>query len=278
LNKIFLYYQLVFLFGGLILSVSVAAQNESENDTIVIKPRGNYTSVNDTVKAVVTEKYNDVPKYKIVLGTNEVVYNDSLFPVYRPVPADTIRVINSDKGFYYKSYFDSLLRTTQKINDTQAIPQQGSSFFKSVFNIIIWVGAISLLSFLVFKLFLSNSALFSKSLKNKNEAIMKVNEDNPENPGALVEQAIRDGNYRIAVRYLYLQTLINLAEKNYIQAGSGKTNYQYVTELQNQAFVNEFSSLTLQYEYVWYGEYSLDNEIFERVHIGFKNFNKKLTN
>jgi len=276
LNVKLLYRQLFFLLTGVVFSLTLFAQSEIENDTIVITPKGNYSVLTDSVKAGIKEKNSEELNNMKIDETNLVLLNDSLISVYRPIPEDTIRAISLDKRFYYKKYFDSLLRATQVINKPVKINPPIQSIFKSIFNITIWIGAISLLAFLVFKLFLSNSSLFAGSRKNNSVQKIAVDEESPENPGALVEQAVRNGNYRFAVRYLYLQTLMNLAMKNYVQAGSEKTNFQYVQELLNQPFVNEFSSLTLQYEYAWYGEYNLDGELFEQIHIRFKNFNKKI--
>ena len=268
------YCRLLILLVAFPFSLTAAAQTVAESDTIVITPKGNYSTITDTVEVAAEENNSAVTVAENIEEADAGTYSDTLLSQYRPIPEDTIRRINEDKGFYYKKYFDSLLRASQNISKKIKVPD--SSFFSSLFKLIIWIGAISLLAYLVYKLFLSNSSMFSRNRKNYDTENIKVDEENPENPGALVEQAVREGNYRFAVRYLYLQTLMNLAEKKYVQTGSDKTNYQYVSELRNQPFVNEFSSLTLQYEYVWYGGYDLDEDIFDQIYLGFKNFNKTI--
>lgn len=271
------YCRLLILLVAFPFSLTAAAQTVAESDTIVITPKGNYSTITDTVEFAAGENDSVVTMAENIEEAGAGTYSDTLLSQYRPIPEDTIRRINEDKGFYYKNYFDSLLRASQNIsNKSKKIKVPDSSFFSSLFKLIIWIGAISLLAYLVYKLFLSNSSMFSRNRKNYDTENIKVDEENPENPGALVEQAVREGNYRFAVRYLYLQTLMNLAEKKYVQTGSDKTNYQYVSELRNQPFVNEFSSLTLQYEYVWYGGYDLDEDIFDQIYLGFKNFNKTI--
>ena len=99
-------------------------------------------------------------------------------------------------------------------------------------------------------------------------------EENENDPDSLLRNAIRAGNYRLAVRYLYLQSLHRLSEKKFIEINANKTNYEYVMEVRRHKFANEFASLTLQYEYVWYGEYPVDENLFEQIQGGFTQFNK----
>ena len=94
------------------------------------------------------------------------------------------------------------------------------------------------------------------------------------NPDPMLRNAIKNGNYRLAIRHLYLQTLLRLSEKRFIQVNSNKTNYEYVREVRNQKFAGDFASLTLKYEYVWYGEYPVDERLFEQIHGSFTQFNK----
>ena len=103
-----------------------------------------------------------------------------------------------------------------------------------------------------------------------------MEEVNPDDLEAMVQKAISDGDYRLAVRYLYLFTLQMLANKKFIETGADKTNYQYVHEIRKQAFANEFASLTLKYEYIWYGEYPVNENLFDQVHTEFTNFNRTI--
>ena len=258
MKKKIIYTVLFIFFSEIFFPLHLAAQEKELPDTITINsPGNNYPPSTDSAAAA------------------DDVANDTLFSRFRPIPFDTIKQINSDKGFYYKNYFDSLLRATGQIKRKEPKPIN-DSFFSLLFKLIIWIGAVGLFAFLVYKLFLSNSSLFARNKKNTPGEKMKPEDENPEDPASLVDLAVREGNYRLAVRYLFLQTLKNLADKKYLQTGTEKTNYQYVNEIRKHSFANEFASLTLQYEYVWYGEYPLTYDMFEQVHAGFKNFNKQI--
>ena len=227
-------------------------------------------------------------------------YPDTLKLDYRSVVYDSIQAINADKGFYYKSYMDSLLRATEmRIQKLLELRRRDSlrrdslikagklkprrtgrnsinneAFFNSAFGIIFLIIAIGLFGYIVFKLFLSNSYFFSRSRKNISVDIAVATEGSSNDPDALLRNAIKTGNYRLAIRYLYLQTLARLSERKLIEINSNKTNYEYVNDVRKHKFANEFASLTLKYEYVWYGEYPVDERLFEQIKGSFTQFNK----
>ena len=203
-------------------------------------------------------------------------YPDTLKREFRVIQSDSVQAVNSDKGFYYKRYMDSLLRATQfKVQKPRrSVNLSGSDFFSSIFGIIFWILAIGLFAYLIYRLFLSNSSFLSRSRKNIASDIAVVEEENASDPDSLLRNAIRNGNYRLAVRYLYLQSLQRLSEKKFIEINTNKTNYEYVMEVRRHKFANEFASLTLQYEYVWYGEYPVDEKLFEQIQGSFTQFNK----
>ncbi|HET6768476.1 MAG TPA: DUF4129 domain-containing protein [Chitinophagaceae bacterium] len=225
-------------------------------------------------------------------------YPDTLKRDYRSIDYDSVQSINNDKGFYYKKYMDSLLRAIearlknmeeQRNRDSIRNSKSGQYgtgklkrdtyfddgiFSGSGLGFVFWILAIALFGYIVFKLFLSNASFFSGNRKNIPADIQVEAEENTNDPDALIRNAIRNGNYRLVVRYLYLQTLIRLSEKKIIRVNSNKTNYEYVKEVRNQKFANEFASLTLKYEYVWYGEYPVDEKLFEQIHGSFTQFNK----
>ncbi|HET9746305.1 MAG TPA: DUF4129 domain-containing protein [Chitinophagaceae bacterium] len=210
---------------------------------------------------------------------DESFYPDTLRPNFRSVVYDSILAIQADKGFYYKSYLDSLLRATaaKQAQAKRPVDLRGTGFFNSIFGIAFWILAIGLFGYLVYRLFLSNSALFARSRKNIPSDKTVERREDTNDPDVLLRNAIRSGNYRLAVRYLYLQVLNKLADRNIIEVNSNKTNYEYVNEMRKHKFANEFASLTLQYEYVWYGEYPVDEKLFAQIQGSFARFTKNLT-
>jgi hypothetical protein len=252
-------YQFLILLAGSLFSFSIYAQVSTDTTAATVDVEAPANDYESTVEEEATTYYPDTLKRE-----------------FRAIESDSVQAVNSDKGFYYKRYMDSLLRATQfKVQKPRRrVDLSGSDFFSSIFGIIFWILAIGLFTYLVYRLFLSNSSFLSRSRKNIASDIAVVEEENAHDPDLLLRNAIRNGNYRLAVRYLYLQLLQRLSEKKLIEINTNKTNYEYVMEVRRHKFANEFAWLTLQYEYVWYGEYPVDERLFEQIQGSFTQFNK----
>jgi len=93
-----------------------------------------------------------------------------------------------------------------------------------------------------------------------------------ENLQQLIKNAIKDKNYRLAVRYYYLSVLKELIDYDLIEWQPDKTNKDYVLAIKNQDFYGEFRNLTFIYDYVWYGNFSPNQKDFADIEKDFKNF------
>ena len=91
-----------------------------------------------------------------------------------------------------------------------------------------------------------------------------------------INNTLQNGNYRLAVRLLYLQTLKHLSDKEIIDWLPNKTNLAYVKEMQGENGHNDFANLTHQFEYIWYGDFYIDKSTFARLQQSFQQFNSTL--
>ena len=93
----------------------------------------------------------------------------------------------------------------------------------------------------------------------------------------LIQAAINDENYKLAIRYYYLLLLKNLSEKELISWQQEKTNEDYIKEIAlSNHLNNDFKKLTYLYDYVWYGEFLIDQEKFLQAEINFKSVISKI--
>jgi hypothetical protein len=90
-----------------------------------------------------------------------------------------------------------------------------------------------------------------------------------------LERAASVGNYRLAVRLLYLKCLKQLNDAGLIRWEANKTNSEYSNELQDHEQRLAFNLLTRQFEYIWYGDFNIDANVFGRVSHLFKDFKVK---
>lgn len=75
---------------------------------------------------------------------------------------------------------------------------------------------------------------------------------------ALAEQAVREGRFREAVRYLYLRTLQLLSARGRIRWALDKTNREYAAELRGSDLEGPFVAVTQLFDRAWYGHLPVD--------------------
>ena len=88
----------------------------------------------------------------------------------------------------------------------------------------------------------------------------------------LIAEATAARAYRRAVRLLYLKTLKTLAADNLIDWQRDKTNHEYIAELRQPALRSSFAELTFLFEYIWYGDFPVDEGVFDRARSRFTQF------
>ncbi|RZK16758.1 MAG: DUF4129 domain-containing protein [Pedobacter sp.] len=91
-----------------------------------------------------------------------------------------------------------------------------------------------------------------------------------------LKRLISENKYRLAVRLLYLQALKKLSDADLIQWQPEKTNYNYLTEMNKPELKEDFSKLTLQFDYIWYGDFPVDADKFEPINQSFNQFNSRI--
>jgi len=120
-------------------------------------------------------------------------------------------------------------------------------------------------------------ALFIKSKKQLNLDYSILDEDiNKINLDEMIEKSIKEQDYRLATRYLFLKTLKILTTNNFIEWKINKTNSDFVVEIKETKFYEDFKKLSLTFEHIWYGNFDLTNENFVLLKSKFETFNKSL--
>lgn len=92
----------------------------------------------------------------------------------------------------------------------------------------------------------------------------------------LLEETIREGNNRLAIRYYYLWLLKRLAENNSIDWHAEKTNSDYLYEIHSAELKTDFNYLSYLYNYIWYGEFEMTEETFQNARNAFEKTLKSL--
>ena len=147
-----------------------------------------------------------------------------------------------------------------------------------VIQILLLVGGVVALIFFIFKAQGINLlGIFRKKTTSAPIPYSEFFEDiNAINFEDEIENAIAKANYRFAVRLLYLKCLKHLSNAGLIDWQIDKTNSAYISELKNQQQQDAFRMLTLQFEYVWYGEFLIDQQAFKNIDSSFRDFNRQV--
>lgn len=100
---------------------------------------------------------------------------------------------------------------------------------------------------------------------NSNEIKMIENEEDISqiNFDELITAAIERKDYKLAVRYLFLKSLKLLSEKELIELRNNKTNHQYLSEIKNNRISNAFQIATSRFEWIWYGDFPVDEKVMQ---------------
>lgn len=208
---------------------------------------------------------------------------------------DSMQRWKRSRDFAYIMYLDSLLRkeknlrtdtvsidmnTGKKRRVTASPAENNSGNFLNSFplQIFFWAVAVFFIGFIIYKLFLANGGFVKRNTKVTEEKIENEKEGLNEYSeyDGLIREAETKSDYNLSTRYLYLQTLKKLADRDLILYSPDKTNYSYVKELSNQNCQQEFASLTLNYEYVWYGKFVISPDHYQQLKEQFNSFNKKV--
>ena len=187
------------------------------------------------------------------------------------------------KEYRWINNLDSLLHDEEKKskNKSQRTEYRSPSLAEGILDSailkwILWIIAGSVVGFIIYQLFLSRGIFGTASAK----AVKESDDEVPENIADkdfnyFLNKAYAAGDLRTATRYLFLMTLQKLDQKELIRFGADKTNSTYMYELP-PAQRNDFATLSLYYEYIWYGKAPVQKETFDMIRERFNHFFNKL--
>ena len=134
--------------------------------------------------------------------------------------------------------------------------------------------------FLLLKFFLKVNMRHIISGKT-NKSTVQLTEDEEliknQDLSELIQQAVEQKNYRLAVRYYYLFALQKLSNHHIIDWQQQKTNEDYIKEIESHIIKQKFSSSTYLYDFVWYGNFEINELEFAKAETQFNELNKLIS-
>lgn len=207
---------------------------------------------------------------------------DSSEVVHREFNTDQLNAYRLDEAFQYEeaaeeesTYFDVVM---DWVEDLLSFRSGGTSpvlqiIIYIVIGILVGVAIYYVLKLAKVKL----PHFFKKATDNEGLDYAVDDEDIHQMPiNSLLQKAIEEKRYRMAVRLFYLRALKDLSDRGMIHWQPDKTNHDYINEIKPGAIQHQFEDLTLLFEYAWYGEFELDAKKFQSAREQFGAFSKQV--
>ncbi|MEZ4811415.1 MAG: DUF4129 domain-containing protein [Allomuricauda sp.] len=132
-----------------------------------------------------------------------------------------------------------------------------------------------LVVYLLIRIFINEkfNAIFSKKAKPILDIDLTERHIETIDLDALMEAALKEKDYRLAVRYQFLKILKSLSQKSIIEWHFDKTNMDYEREIGEVHLQREFRKASYLYENIWYGEQPIDETGYAKTSTRFAMLN-----
>jgi hypothetical protein len=153
----------------------------------------------------------------------------------------------------------------------------GSQIYNFLYNLFLYVLAPLTIIYIIWKLFGADKKFFLYGSSKKNKLHFEELDNIQEiNFDKLIQDAIDKRQFRLAIRLSYLLLLKELSVKGLIAWSPEKTNYEYLREIKSNSIRDQFAQNSLMYEYVWYGDFEIDQDNFNKVSGGLQAFTRQI--
>ena len=195
---------------------------------------------------------------------------DSLRVESRDIAAEKLDAFRSDDDFDYGTYAQPTLTLWQRIKywvSEQIARLFNNTYFGRIYEVILYAICLLIIVLVIIKL---SGVSVRQLFFGRNDRGL-VSEDGLEdnihtmNFDEEIAQALKAQNYRWAVRLQYVFALKKLADQQMIRWQPGKTNHDYQLEMHGTPSETAFNQLSYYYEYAWYGNFPVDEALYQRV-------------
>lgn len=219
----------------------------------------------------------------LLLGVQPVQAADTLSVRY--FNQEQLEELQQDRAYYYDRpppnpsllekitlWINNWLQRNLGSNNVNALNDIWRNYLRYILVLlIVGIALRHLLKTQIFQVFFKTPPKAVHKLENA--AIENIAQINFEQ---LIGQALAQKDYRLAIRWYYLQILQELSHRSYIDWQPNKTNEDYQHELKKSPYYQDFQRLRWLFDYVWYGEFPIDTERFNEIEQQFRQLKKQL--
>lgn len=199
-------------------------------------------------------------------------YDEASSLLIRKVPADVRDKFAKDKSLRYQQVPP---KKETKLNWRWLSYVFGAiGWFITTFWMVIVIVVLATMIIAIVLYLRKNGYVFKRNKMVFDEQVLPADDTEYDFNGyeQQIQQAMAEGKLRLAVRLMYLQTLWLLADKGIIAYSKEKTNAAYLRSMSQTKWHQPFARLTVDYEYIWYGEVPVNSEQFRVIQGQFSQF------
>ncbi|MEO7988324.1 MAG: hypothetical protein ABI663_02220 [Chryseolinea sp.] len=143
---------------------------------------------------------------------------------------------------------------------------------------VVYAGMTVLLMYVIFRLLKIDALKMFYGRADSSSIKYTVLEENIHemNFEKLIEEAKSSNDYRLAIRLIFLYSLKMLSDKHHIYWEPGKTNHDYLNEVQTKELKSGLRELNYYFEYAWYGNFTVNASLFTTVNDTFSIWRTKI--
>jgi hypothetical protein len=284
-------YHISSLAASLFILISFFANAQNKNEKT------------DTLsKVIIREKLDSIPLDTVSAQQEEVTNHDQTnyflekqpmidLVKLRQLPDSVMKKMLAENDFWYANANVKRRRTrnnewilttkTDTSGKYNAVVTSETQplVFREWFRVLVWLIIIGgFIAFLIVYLSNSETALFRRRNKSINDKSEEVETEDifAINYSKEIDKAIRNAEYRVATRLMFLRLLKQLSEKKIIEYRQDRTNLDYLMQLNQTSYYKDFFRITRNYEYSWYGLFEIKPEAFAVIKNDFESFAQKL--
>lgn len=273
MNKYFFRILLIFYVSspGTVYSQEQSDSSVSTGDSVTVQTDS--SSIMDSSGATRDAAQTYLSDDSLYLPVKDSVYLNTF--VLRQVPLRDVNKYLADRDYEYAN--DPEYWTKDKIQNTNP-----SSFWNFLRNKTFqWIIFLLVMTVIIY-------GIFMLAKENNFRWFNRRSEQSPgDDPNILLQDAVNfdeeivkyqsEGNYRFAIRYLFLRLIHSATEKNIIQIRDSMTNTEIGRAFGQHPLASQFQYLAMAYEYVYFGDFSLNKEIFDSLKKKFDVFQEKIS-
>ncbi|MCW8818525.1 MAG: hypothetical protein OQK52_11705 [Ignavibacteriaceae bacterium] len=200
--------------------------------------------------------------------------NEDFAVTIRLLPEDIFNKYKNDPAFNYDNSQDKAEDWITKIKNwinQQLVVLRSSKAFSTALDYFYYALAILALILIIRGLIKGDRRgfIFGEIVNNDIVMIEDKEDIHQLDFDDLITFAMESKQFKVAIRYLFLKSLKLLADRDLIELKNNKTNHQYISEINNSQISNAFQRATFSFEWIWYGDFPVDEYIMKNSQSDF---------